>query len=229
MPQTFKSHRTLDNHMRKQHGLNAGPKPPSFRGSGAGRGKKTELGRGGLEPGRILEGDDAWTGPSEHVSPHPKEQARPVGQVAPAQRSTTPKSDHDPVQRMTPSEDRRGPPPHRGGRGRGMPMGRGMPPRPGMPRPHQGPPQHPGPSHHGGRGGHGAEPHRPDLQKLGLKFGGQISITSTGNQGKKMAGGPGDGQGVSIVKLKGDVPVGSPVNIREAAHKPTDQGSNFTS
>lgn len=69
-----------------------------------------------------------------------------------------------------------------------------------------------GPSHHGGRGG-------PDLQKLGLKFGGQISITSTGNQGKKMVGGvAADGHGVSIVKLKGDVPVGSPVNIRES-HK----------
>ena len=26
---------------------------------------------------------------------------------------------------------------------------------------------------------------KPDLQKLGMKFGGQISITSTGNQAKK--------------------------------------------
>ena len=36
-----------------------------------------------------------------------------------------------------------------------------------------------------GRGkGKDGEP-KPDLQKLGMKFGGQISITSTGNQAKK--------------------------------------------
>ena len=48
---------------------------------------------------------------------------------------------------------------------RGVPMGRGYPL---------------------GRGGKGkdGEP-KPDLQKLGMKFGGQISITSTGNQAKK--------------------------------------------
>lgn len=68
-------------------------------------------------------------------------------------------------------------------------------------------------------------PIKPDLQKLGLKFGGQISITSSGNQGKRgNQGGAGiDNQGVSVTKLKGDVPVGSPVSIRDAAHK-TGQG-----
>ena len=47
----------------------------------------------------------------------------------------------------------------------GVPMGRGFPL---------------------GRGAKGkdGEP-KPDLQKLGMKFGGQISITSTGNQAKK--------------------------------------------
>lgn len=68
---------------------------------------------------------------------------------------------------------------------------------------------------------------KPDLQKLGLKFGGQISITSTGNQGKKGASGgtgPGDTQGVSVTKLKGDVPVGSPVSIRDATHTRGGQG-----
>ena len=35
-----------------------------------------------------------------------------------------------------------------------------------------------------GRGADGEGP-KPDLQKLGMKFGGQISITSTGNQAKK--------------------------------------------
>ena len=76
-------------------------------------------------------------------------------------------------------------------------------------------------------------PNRPDLQKLGLKFGGQISITSTGNQGGKRgggAGGPGgggggvDAQGVSITKLKGDMPVGSPVSIRDATTKQQQGG-----
>ena len=36
----------------------------------------------------------------------------------------------------------------------------------------------------GGAKGKDGEP-KPDLQKLGMKFGGQISITSTGNQAKK--------------------------------------------
>lgn len=76
-------------------------------------------------------------------------------------------------------------------------------------------------------------PNRPDLQKLGLKFGGQISITSTGNQGKRggQGGGGGgtDAQGVSITKLKGDLPVGSPVSIRDATNKHPQQGAPGTS
>merc|ERR1719189_1944829 len=76
----------------------------------------------------------------------------------------------------------------------GVPMGRGFPL---------------------GRGkGKDGEP-KPDLQKLGMKFGGQISITSTGNQAKKSDRGN-DGQGVSVTKLKGDVPVGAPVSIKDA-------------
>ena len=89
------------------------------------------------------------------------------------------------------------------GRGRGM-LGPG-----GMPRPRNIP--HPGPSAHHSDA-------RPDLLKLGQKFGGSISIgvIDTGNNrpgGKKA---PGDGTGVSIQKLKGDVPVGAPMNIRES-------------
>ncbi len=89
------------------------------------------------------------------------------------------------------------------GRGRGM-MGPG-----GMPR-HRNVP-HPGASAHHSDA-------RPDLLKLGQKFGGSISIgvIDTGNNrpGGKRA--PGDGHGVSIQKLKGDVPVGAPMNIRES-------------
>jgi hypothetical protein len=75
---------------------------------------------------------------------------------------------------------------------------------------------------------HPPPPNRPDLQKLGLKFGGQISITSTGNQGKRGGAGGGggggtDAQGVSITKLKGDMPVGSPVSIRDATNKQQQQ------
>ena len=63
---------------------------------------------------------------------------------------------------------------------RGVPMGRGYPL---------------------GRGGKGkdGEP-KPDLQKLGMKFGGQISITSTGNQAKKSDRGN-DGQVVLDIIL----------------------------
>ena len=66
---------------------------------------------------------------------------------------------------------------------------------------------------------------KPDLQKLGLKFGGQISITSSGNQPgstKKPPSQPtvGDNnQGVSVTKMKGDVPVGVPVSIKDAKTK----------
>lgn len=43
---------------------------------------------------------------------------------------------------------------------------------------------------------------KPDLQKLGMKFGGQISITSTGNQAKKSNRGDNDGQ-VSLSREDG--------------------------
>ena len=62
---------------------------------------------------------------------------------------------------------------------------------------------------------------KPDLQKLGLKFGGQISITSSGNQpgAAKKPGQPApvdNNQGVSVTKMKGGVPVGDPVSIKDA-------------
>ena len=66
---------------------------------------------------------------------------------------------------------------------------------------------------------------KPDLQKLGMKFGGQISITSSNNQagagGKKGQ----DGQGVSVMKMKGDVQVGAAVSIKDAA-KPESSSSS---
>lgn len=255
----FKSQRTLDNHLKKQHGLSLPPKPPGFRGQ-AGRGKKME-GRieGRMEnrlegrmEGRIMEGEEGWVGagfPQEPPIIHTKEAARPVGQVAPAQRSTTPKSEHGEILRPPSEDGRRGLVSPRGGRGRGAPMSRGGFTRPGMP-PMQvqgqgmpgmqgvqsmpvGPNMPSGPSMSAGPGmvGPGLKSHsgpshpldpgvpRPDLQKLGLKFGGQISITSTGNQGKKMMGGPGDGTGVSITKLKGEMSMASPLNIRDPGQK----------
>ena len=58
---------------------------------------------------------------------------------------------------------------------------------------------------------------------MGLKFGGQISITSSGNQpgASKKAGQltPVDNQGVSVTKMKGDVAVGTPVSIKDAKNK----------
>ena len=225
---SFKSHRTMDNHMKKQHGI-AAPRPPGMKGQ-LGRPKKQDTRMEGRPDMRMEGRIESRMNPEEgfiHHSPSsfhaegppPKEPARPVGQVAPAQRSTTPKSEPDQSSRPPSVEARPPPPPHRGGRGRGMPPGgRGGFMRPGpMQRLH--PSTHPGPSHQmSGQAG----PHRPDLQKLGLKFGGQISITSTANQGKASAGG-GDGTGVSITKLKGDVPVGSPVNIRESGQNKHDQ------
>ena len=73
-----------------------------------------------------------------------------------------------------------------------------------------------------GRGAQGQGPSqgqgpRPDLKKLGLKFGGQISITSS-DQGPSRRSET--GHGVSIMKLKGDVPVGSPVSMKDAALRP---------
>ena len=106
---------------------------------------------------------------------------RPVGQVAPAQRSTD-----SPGGASKQGEDMKG---ARGGamagegRGRGSPRGRGGGPM--------------GRGYPMGRGGQGrgkdGEP-KPDLQKLGMKFGGQISITSTGNKAKKSSDRGNDGQ-----------------------------------
>ena len=56
---------------------------------------------------------------------------------------------------------------------------------------------------------------KPDLQKLGMKFGGQISITSSNQHPGKKAGGEA-GQGVSVMKMKGDQQVGGPVSIKDA-------------
>ena len=162
--------------------------------------------------------DDNWGGPGFQQEPLPpqqhKEPARPIGQVAPAQRSTTPKSESEQAPRPPSVDTVRSQPSPRGGKGRGMPPNA----RGGFTRPvghQQQRTPNPGPSSVG--------EHRPDLQKLGLKFGGQISITSTG-QGKKMMG-SGDGTGVSITKLKGDMPVGSPVNIRETGQRQQEVSS----
>jgi hypothetical protein len=151
-----------------------------------------------------------------------------------------------------PDDMRRSQPSPRGASGRG---GRGGMPAVGRGGHHAGPSHFPRPGSSGGMmpgnkpgmmsgpsglGVGSGPPNRPDLQKLGLKFGGQISITSTGNQqqgGKRGgSGGPGggggqggpgvDAQGVSITKLKGDMPVGSPVSIRDATNK---QGGSSSS
>merc|ERR1719264_1514042 len=68
---SFKSHRTLDNHMKKQHGLAGTPK-------GRGRPKK-----GGVPGWGHGDGSTEYQTMSESTS-----KGRPVGQVAPAQRST---------------------------------------------------------------------------------------------------------------------------------------------
>ena len=66
---------------------------------------------------------------------------------------------------------------------------------------------------------------KPDLQKLGLKFGGQISITSSGNQQPGASKKPGqpapvdNNQGVSVTKMKGDVPEGDPVSIKDVKRR----------
>ena len=86
----------------------------------------------------------------------------------------------------------------------------------GMIRHHQ-----PGPS-----SGHHQQESRPDLFKLGQKFGGSISIgviDSGNNRSSGKKSGPGDGTGVMIQKLKGDIPVGVPMNIRESPG-PKQQG-----
>jgi len=242
---SFKSHRTLDNHMKKQHGITAPPKPQ--QGNRKPRRPKKVAGdtsESWQGPGYPQIGEDYDSQPNqqqyqggflESVTPEkqPKEVVndKPVGQVAPAQRSIGPghsPAPAPPKPQQTPNDNNQRPPsaersgapmaPGRPVRGRGAMMGRGMS------RPHGAPHMRPGP---------GQEGPRPDLQKLGLKFGGQISITSTGNQARRLAqqqggaaGGPtvvevgGAAPGVSITKLKGDIPVGSPVSIRDATTRP---------
>jgi len=206
---SFKSHRTLDNHMKKQHGLAAPPKPLTPN-KGRGRPKKGPM-MADRQGGWQGDGGYGQDGGYQEAGPGTS-RGRPVGQVAPAQRSTDSpapsKSDNKTTQPGTSGDGFRNVPSPRGGRGRGMnPIGRGGFNRPGAA------PQRVGPD---------GAPIKPDLQKLGLKFGGQISITSSGNQGKRGSqGGAGaDNQGVSVTKLKGDVPVGSPVSIRDATNKP---------
>jgi len=211
---SFKSHRTLDNHMKKQHGLAAPPKPLTPN-KGRGRPKKGPM---------MSDRQGGWQGEGGYGSDYQEGQStsrgRPVGQVAPAQRSTDSpapsKSENKTGQPSTSGEGFRNMPSPRGGRGRGGPQigqGRGFA-RPGDAA------KKPG----GADGAPGAP--KPDLQKLGLKFGGQISITSTGNQAKRgnQGGAAGDNQGVSVTKLKGDVPVGSPVSIRDATNTKSGQG-----
>lgn len=238
---SFKSHRTLDNHMKKQHGIAAPPKPQQANRKPR-RPKKqpSDTSESWQGPGYPQIGEDYDNQPNqqqyqggflESVTPEkqPKEVVndKPVGQVAPAQRTigpghspapapapAKPQPTNDNNQRPSSADGNRGMAAGRPVRGRGAPMmGRGMP------RPHGGPHMRPGP---------GQEGPRPDLQKLGLKFGGQISITSTGNQARRAAqqqGGAaavevGGAPGVSITKLKGDIPVGSPVSIRDATTRP---------
>lgn len=202
--------------MKKQHGIHGQhASPRQMKGPPMGRGRRPPP---APMEGHLLEpGEEAWpSGPVESGGPQmPKETPRPVGQVAPAQRSATPKSEHgDTSQRISTPEDRR--PPMRG-RGRGM-----HPPGMQRPRPH---PNQASSSHHN-HGGSGEA--RPDLQKLGLKFGGSISIgvIDSGNHKSGKRAGAGDGQGVSIQKLKGDVPVGVPMNIRESGTSKSGGGGD---
>ena len=205
---SFKSHRTLDNHMKKQHGLAAPPKPVTA-GRGRGRPKKA------LDTRTTGWGSEGYSGEAGSFSePGPVPAAprgRPVGQVAP-QRNTEGGLGGRPGPSAQPSTStgetfRSGP--QQRGRGRGGPAGM----RPG-PRPAEG--KKPGP----GEAAAGPGGVKPDLQQLGRKFGGQISITSTGNTGGRAGGlgGPDSQQGVSVTKLKGDVPVGDPVSIKDATN-----------
>eukprot|EP00092_Neocalanus_flemingeri_P082038 GFUD01102601.1.p1 GENE.GFUD01102601.1~~GFUD01102601.1.p1 ORF type:complete len:647 (-),score=192.59 GFUD01102601.1:563-2503(-) len=215
---SFKSHRTLDNHMKKQHGLAAPPKPLTPN-KGRGRPKKGPMmsDRQGGWQGEGGYGAEGYQEAGQGTS-----RGRPVGQVAPAQRSTDSpapsKTESKATQPSTSGDGFRNMPSPRGGRGRGGPqigqMGRGGFNRPGA----------------GAKNPAGADGApgvvKPDLQKLGLKFGGQISITSTGNQAKRgnQGGAGADNSGVSVTKLKGDVPVGSPVSIRDAANAKAGAG-----
>lgn len=219
---SFKSTRTLDNHMKKQHGLAGTPKgqghfvPPKGRGRPK-KGGMQGWGHGGEGHGGSTEYQSESLHPQYQSESLPgSSKGRPVGQVAPAQRSTD-----SPALPAKQGEAGKGAREGSGsgasgsgdGRGRGSPrggLGRGSGP-PGSRQGYQG---------RGGPGGKGrdGEP-KPDLQKLGMKFGGQISITSTGNQAGKKSDRGNDGQGVSVTKLKGDVPIGAPVSIKDAKGK----------
>jgi len=216
---SFKSHRTLDNHMKKQHGLAAPPKPLTPN-KGRGRPKKGPM---------MSDRQGGWQGEGSYgqeggyqESGQGTSRGRPVGQVAPAQRNTDSpapsKSENKGTQPSTSGDGFRNMPSARGGRGRGGP-GAGPIGRGGFNRPGEG-----AKKSAGADGAPGAV--KPDLQKLGLKFGGQISITSTGNQAKRggQGGAGADTSGVSVTKLKGDVPVGSPVSIRDAANAKAGPG-----
>ena len=215
----FKNHRTLDNHLKKQHGVSGSR--TEVRGRGRGRPKKSPAmsdwgGEGGYEGGYAEPG----------VS-QPLHRGRPVGQVAPQRVSesvTVPVPVSRPGQPAAPAV--------RGMRGRGLPRG-------GLSRSAHGDDRQI--SHtrtfRAAEGARRGPEEKPDLQKLGLKFGGQISITSSGNQPgatKKPPSLPvaaGDNnQGVSVTKMKGDVPVGVPVSITDAKTKQgTSKGAGESS
>ena len=200
----FKSHRTLDNHMKKQHGLAAPPKQISVKGRG--RPKKSPATASG-----DWAGDGGFDGGYQDVGvAQPLQRGRPVGQVAPVRvgdghataRASQPSTSAagDPVRALAANR----------GRGRGQPPGgRGQIRRPG-----------------------GMEEDKPDLQKLGMKFGGQISITSSNQpQGKKSGSGDA-GQGLSVMKMKGNEHVGGAVSIKDAtsnkngSSKPSSSGES---
>ena len=196
----FKSHRTLDNHMKKQHGLSAPPRQMSVKGRG--RPKKSPA----MSSGEWT-GDGGYDGGYQETQGvvQPLQRGRPVGQVAPVRIG----DGHVQARANQPSTSAAGDPVRAlaSNRGRGQPpVGRGHIRKPGQ----------------------GED--KPDLQKLGMKFGGQISITSSNQpQGRKV----GDaGQGVSVMKMKGNEQVGGPVTINDAAgnkngsNKPSSSGES---
>jgi len=206
---SFKSHRTLDNHMKKQHGLAAPPK--SLNVKGRGRPKKS--------PAAASVNDGGWHGGDggyEEVGvAQPLQRGRPVGQVAPVR-----VGDNQPPSRAQnqPSTSAAGDTSRghmsstqgRGGKGRGMPPARGPT---------------------GRKPGQGMVEGKPNLQQLGMKFGGQISITSSNQApgGKKQMGGQDGGQGVSVMKMKGDVQVGDAVSIKDATSTKGNSKANSVS
>ena len=101
----FKNHRTLDNHLKKQHGL-----PGSNRAMAGSRGR----GRPKKAVASDWGGEGYEGGYTEPGSSQPQHRGRPVGQVAPQRVSeTVPVS--RPGQQSSPAT--------RGGRGRGIPRG----------------------------------------------------------------------------------------------------------